>query len=93
MAFGRIAARLGAQALKIAGKLTAANARALARRMATKLMTQMTKPTSLAKQGLRQAAKLPGYEPKTGMEALSQQKIGGKTMAELAREQQAGGGG
>ena len=60
MALQRIASRLAQSALRMAGKLTAVNARRLARRAAEKIMKSYTKPIAqstlamgLAKTGVK----------------------------------------
>ena len=92
MGLGALAAKLGQQALKLAAKLTARNALALARRMVRKIVERMTRPAALAKQGLKQATNAVSYQPRTGLEGASQTKIGDKTLGELARERAGGGG-
>ena len=106
MGLGALATRLGATALKQAVALTARAALAAARKMAQKLFTSaravsarkavgntVTSPAFQANRVMRGAASINDYTARTGLEGVAQQKVGGRTLGEIARAKQSGGGG
>ena len=106
MGLGALATRLGATALKQAVALTARAALAAAKKMAHKLFTSaravsarkavgntVTSPAFQANRVMRGAASINDHVSRTGLEGVAQQKVGGRTLGEIARAKQSGGGG